>query len=71
MHSDGGSDDDMRSVKLETLRCRFVLSAATCRDDLGMNSGAIPDYAINASSSYDFKSVGPQNSRSVRFVRRQ
>ena len=29
-----------------------------------MNSGAIPDSAINASSSYDFKSVGPQNSRS-------
>ena len=47
----------------------FVLTA-TCRDDLGMNSGAIPDSAINASSSYDFKSVGPQNSRSVPFVLR-
>jgi len=45
----------------------FVFTA-TCRDDLGMNSGAIPDSAINASSSYDFKSVGPQNSRSTSFV---
>jgi len=41
------------------------VSAATCRDDLGMNSGDIPDLAINASSSYDFKSVGPLNSRSI------
>jgi len=39
-----------------------------CRDDLGMGSGSVLDAAIDASSSYDFKSVGPQNSRSVLFI---
>lgn len=34
-----------------------------CRDDLGMSSGAIPDTALSASSSFDEKSVGPLNSR--------
>jgi len=34
-------------------------SAASCRKSLGMQSGAIPDEAITASSSYDSVSVGP------------
>jgi len=37
---------------------------ANCRKSLGMHSGAIPDSAITASSSYDSASVGPSNGRS-------
>lgn len=36
---------------------------AQCRTALGMQSGAIPDSAITASSSYDEGTVGPQYSR--------
>lgn len=35
----------------------------SCGNHLGMQSGAIPDSAITASSSYDQKSVGPLNAR--------
>ena len=44
------------------LLCVYVItetSAASCRKSLGMHSGAIPDEAITASSSYDSVSVGP------------
>ncbi|XP_065161384.1 discoidin domain-containing receptor 2-like isoform X2 [Atheta coriaria] len=34
-----------------------------CRAALGMEEGRIPDHAISASSSYEAKSVGPQNAR--------
>ncbi|XP_021918994.1 discoidin domain-containing receptor 2-like [Zootermopsis nevadensis] len=34
-----------------------------CRSALGMEEGRIPDTAITASSSYEAKSVGPQNAR--------
>ncbi|XP_026679844.1 discoidin domain-containing receptor tyrosine kinase B-like [Diaphorina citri] len=34
-----------------------------CRSPLGMEEGTIPDHAISASSSYELKSVGPQNAR--------
>uniref|UniRef100_A0A8D9E443 Discoidin domain-containing receptor 2 n=1 Tax=Cacopsylla melanoneura TaxID=428564 RepID=A0A8D9E443_9HEMI len=34
-----------------------------CRSPLGMEEGKIPDHAITASSSYELKSVGPQNAR--------
>ncbi|XP_069672513.1 discoidin domain-containing receptor 2-like isoform X2 [Periplaneta americana] len=34
-----------------------------CRSALGMEEGRIPDTAITASSSYETKSVGPQNAR--------
>ncbi|XP_066256010.1 discoidin domain-containing receptor 2-like isoform X2 [Euwallacea similis] len=34
-----------------------------CRSALGMEEGRIPDHAISASSSYEAKSVGPQNAR--------
>ncbi|XP_025833033.1 discoidin domain-containing receptor 2-like [Agrilus planipennis] len=34
-----------------------------CRSALGMEEGRIPDHAITASSSYETKSVGPQNAR--------
>lgn len=36
-----------------------------CRSALGMEEGRIPDHAISASSSYEAKSVGPQNARYV------
>lgn len=34
-----------------------------CIIPLGMEEGKIPDNAITASSSYEMKSVGPQNAR--------
>lgn len=34
-----------------------------CILPLGMEEGKIPDEAITASSSYEMKSVGPQNAR--------
>ncbi|XP_034231704.1 discoidin domain-containing receptor 2-like, partial [Thrips palmi] len=34
-----------------------------CASALGMEAGHIPDHAITASSSYEAKSVGPQNAR--------
>ncbi|XP_018915525.2 discoidin domain-containing receptor 2 [Bemisia tabaci] len=34
-----------------------------CSTALGMEEGSIPDNAITASSSYELKSVGPQNAR--------
>lgn len=34
-----------------------------CILPLGMEEGRIPDEAITASSSYEMKSVGPQNAR--------
>lgn len=36
-----------------------------CQTALGMESGAIPDDAITASSSYKEGSVGPESARSV------
>lgn len=39
----------------------FVLGE--CRVALGMEAGRIPDHQITASSSYEAKSVGPQNAR--------
>lgn len=36
-----------------------------CIIPLGMEEGKIPDNAITASSSYEMKSVGPQNARFV------
>ncbi|KYB29044.1 hypothetical protein TcasGA2_TC032247 [Tribolium castaneum] len=37
--------------------------AGECRTALGMEEERIPDHAISASSSYEAKSVGPQNAR--------
>ncbi|KAL5243143.1 hypothetical protein ACI65C_010553 [Semiaphis heraclei] len=34
-----------------------------CRSQLGMEFSKIPDHRITASSSYEVKSVGPQNAR--------
>lgn len=36
-----------------------------CRSPLGMEFSTIPDHKITASSSYEVKSVGPQNARYV------
>nr|CAD7568527.1 unnamed protein product [Timema californicum] len=40
-----------------------VVPRRECRSALGMEEGRIPDDAISASSSYEYKSVGPQNAR--------
>ncbi|XP_052224230.1 discoidin domain-containing receptor 2-like [Dreissena polymorpha] len=40
-----------------------VNETAQCRDSLGMQSGAIPDSAITASSSFDDDTVGPKFAR--------
>ncbi|XKL63510.1 hypothetical protein PGB90_005874 [Kerria lacca] len=42
------------------------LSLRSCSTALGMEKGHILDSAITASSSYDPKSVGPQNARQLR-----
>ncbi|XP_022902114.1 discoidin domain-containing receptor 2-like [Onthophagus taurus] len=43
--------------------CVAVDDHEECRAPLGMQEGRIPDHAITASSSYEAKSVGPQNAR--------
>ncbi|XP_054273935.1 discoidin domain-containing receptor 2-like isoform X2 [Macrosteles quadrilineatus] len=40
-----------------------VAASGECQAPLGMEEGRIPDNAISASSSYEVKSVGPQNAR--------
>lgn len=47
---------------IEGIVCVF---AGQCQTALGMESGAIPDHAITASSSYEEGSVGPESARSV------
>lgn len=42
----------------------FFFITGSCDDSLGMESGAIPDDAITASSSY-VPNVGPKNGRYV------
>jgi len=48
---------------LTCLRVCRVRVAASCYEALGMHSGAIPDSALRASSSYDDSSVGPSYGR--------
>lgn len=43
----------------------FCCFSGQCQTALGMESGAIPDDAITASSSYKEGSVGPESARSV------
>ncbi|XP_060832815.1 discoidin domain-containing receptor 2-like isoform X1 [Bombus pascuorum] len=53
-------------VLLATVRCRENSTKNVfdqCIFPLGMEEGKIPDDAITASSSYETKSVGPQNAR--------
>ena len=45
------------------LTCLRVRVTASCYQALGMHSGAIPDSALRASSSYDDSSVGPSYGR--------
>ncbi len=47
----------------QTLTYSFFLVSEMCDTALGMEKGRIPDSAITASSSYELKSVGPQNAR--------
>lgn len=46
----------------EVLIINFNFSTGHCNEPLGMESGAIPDEAITASSSY-VPNVGPRNGR--------
>ncbi|XP_042902665.1 discoidin domain-containing receptor 2 isoform X2 [Parasteatoda tepidariorum] len=46
-----------------SLQCGSALDLTECVAALGMESGEIKDYEINASSSYNEGSVGPQNAR--------
>lgn len=46
----------------------LILFSGQCRTALGMEEGKIPDHAISASSSYETKSVGPQNARWVHSI---
>lgn len=52
-------------IFFKKLTCKFFSSLflGECRSALGMEAGRIPDSAISASSSYEAKSVGPQNAR--------
>ncbi|CAG9855614.1 unnamed protein product [Phyllotreta striolata] len=52
-----------RSFSNESNGSIFLITAGECRSALGMEEGRIPDHAISASSSYETKSVGPQNAR--------
>ena len=61
---------ETRVVILLTLHLVFLTCtvpgfkyARECNLPLGMEEGTIPDEAISASSSYETKSVGPQNAR--------
>ncbi|XP_050419967.1 discoidin domain-containing receptor 2-like isoform X2 [Adelges cooleyi] len=48
---------------LLTLHFASPTKAGECRSALGMEGSKIPDHKITASSSYEVKSVGPQNAR--------
>lgn len=41
----------------------FLSSAGTCTNPLGMESGAIADFQVTASSSHDVGNTGPQHAR--------
>lgn len=52
------------SKKLKRLKTYSIIYfTGQCIFPLGMEEGKIPDDAITASSSYETKSVGPQNAR--------
>ncbi|XP_050311862.1 discoidin domain-containing receptor tyrosine kinase B-like isoform X2 [Anthonomus grandis grandis] len=54
----------LRSILLSVLiGATYATDNGQCRSALGMEEGRIPDHAISASSSYEAKSVGPQNAR--------
>lgn len=41
----------------------FFYISAKCKNALGMESGAIADFQITASSAHDIGNVGPQHAR--------
>jgi hypothetical protein len=43
----------------------FPLVTEKCKSSLGMESGAIADFQITASSAHDIGNVGPQHARYV------
>ena len=61
-------DDAHISLSKDITSALCASPASTSKDGphgtaLGMESGAIPDTALTASSSYNEQSVGPQNAR--------
>lgn len=59
-----GACDDVLSFTLKGMYFVIIFNIpGECRSALGMEEGRIPDTAITASSSYEAKSVGPQNAR--------
>lgn len=48
--------------------CSLCLLTGTCNAALGMESGAIADFQITASSAHDPGNVGPQHARYVFLV---
>jgi hypothetical protein len=49
----------------------MVVITANCGVPLGLETGAIPDSDITASSAYDSGIVGPQHGRSVHYLVQQ
>lgn len=55
-----------KRVKYLNYKCiniSIIIILGECDEALGMESGAIPDSAITASSSYNVPNVGPSNGR--------
>ncbi|XP_073975548.1 discoidin domain-containing receptor 2-like isoform X3 [Rhodnius prolixus] len=50
-------------IPLSLVLSTKLVIAGECMAALGMEEGRIPDTAISASSTYEIKSVGPQNAR--------
>lgn len=48
---------------MKKISCSSYLISAKCKSALGMESGAIMDSQISASSAHDFGNVGPQHAR--------
>lgn len=51
--------------------CIFMFDfnfAGNCKSPLGMESGAIADFQITASSAHDIGNVGPQHARYVYYI---
>ncbi|VVC37901.1 Galactose-binding domain-like, partial [Cinara cedri] len=63
------------SIVLAAAVCCFIgqltlgIHIKECDEALGMESGAIPDSAITASSSYNVPNVGPSNGRMYKILK--
>ncbi len=59
----GGCNNKRAEEVTHRPRMSSLLFSATCIGPLGMESGAIKDDDISASSSFEHASVGPHNAR--------